>query len=69
MATPTEPNSSRVNSGVAPNSVMFASTGTFTASTNFWYVGKSYAASAKMPSAPASTQAMARSMAASTPSA
>ena len=33
MATPAEASSSRLNSGVAPNSVMLASTGTFTAST------------------------------------
>ena len=33
IATPTEASSSRVNSGVLPNSVMLANTGTFTAST------------------------------------
>ena len=47
--TPTEASCSVVNRGVAPNSVMFASTGTFTASTNCdtvrvrsWLPEKSY---------------------------
>ena len=39
--------SSTVNSGVAPNSVMLASTGTFTASTNRRYVARSVTASGR----------------------
>ena len=47
---------------------MFANTGTFTASANCRYIAKSVIASGKIMSAPASTQACARSMAASKPS-
>ncbi len=68
IATPAEASSSRVNSGVWPNSVMLASTGTFTASTKRRYIDRSVMASGKIASAPASTQATARSMARSRPS-
>ena len=49
--------SSTVKSGVAPNSVMLARIGTFTASANFLYIDNSVIASGKIMSAPASTQA------------
>ncbi len=47
---------------------MLASTGTWTASAKRRYVARSLAASAKMPSAPASAHRIARSIARSTPS-
>ncbi len=68
MLTPTEASSSTVNRGVAPNSVMLASTGTPTASTNSRYCSSSVIASGKIMSAPASTQARARSIADCMPS-
>ena len=57
-----------VNSGVWPNSVMFASTGTPTAWRKRLYIARSVIASGKIMSAPASTYATARSIAASMPS-
>ena len=57
MATSAPRSSSRVKSGVAPNSVMLARIGTFTASANRRYIARSVIASGKIMSAPASTQA------------
>ena len=62
------PSSVVVKSGVEPNSVMLARTGTFTAAMNCSYWANSVMASGKIMSAPASTQATARSMAESIPS-
>ncbi|MNN64242.1 hypothetical protein D3C81_1796730 [compost metagenome] len=61
-------NSSVVNNGVAPNSVMLARIGTCTASANWRYIASSVMASGNSMSAPASTYACARSIAASNPS-
>ena len=54
-----------MKSGVAPNSVMLARIGTLTAAANALYIARSVIASGKIMSAPASTQARARSIAAS----
>ncbi|MCY1455789.1 hypothetical protein D9M71_729470 [compost metagenome] len=55
MSTSTEASSSRVNSGVWPNSVMLARIGTPTALRNSLYIASSVIASGKIMSAPAST--------------
>ncbi len=68
IATPTSASSVVVNSGVLPNSVRLASTGTFIVFVNCWYSSSVVSASAKIMSAPASTYAAARSSAACCPS-
>ena len=68
MLTSAEANSSVVNNGVEPNSVMFANTGTLVRSANCLYIANSVIASGNNISAPASMYAPARSMAACKPS-
>ena len=68
MLTPTPASSSTVNRALWPNSVMLARIGTSTASRMAWNSLRSFIASGKIASAPASTSALARSCAASSPS-
>jgi hypothetical protein len=55
MRIPVPASSSTVKSGVRPNSVRLASTGTVTAAVNWRYSSRLVSASAKIMSAPAAT--------------
>ena len=68
MFTPTSASCCRVNRSLLPNSVMFARIGTSTAARTASNSERSTIASGKIASAPASTSARARSIAADNPS-